>query len=420
MKVWIVRDLEPIPTDPDAPRLLRAGMLATALAKAGHHTTWFTSTFNHYSRQQRAAGDTVPQPGLTIRILEAPGYTRNIGPRRLLHNHLFSRAFVRAATAADQRPDVIIADLPTTDAAAAAIAFAKSHGIPSVLSIRDLWPDFFPSFAPGILKPLVSLAVTPLNWQARFACRHATSLIGISPGYLEWGQRKGARSRTSLDRIFPLGFPRPPRIGTIEDGISRLSKLGIPTDKHIVSFVGSWGRTYDLSLVLKTARLLADQRHDIVFALAGNAHERPDLAKALATLPNVRLVGWLGTDDVATLLSRSVIGLLPYAKDAPQGLPNKIYENLAYGALQVATLGEEAKNFYASTGGGVCVPPDNPNVLAATITANLMAGQDMHLRNQRIAIFNEQFEASVLYGRMIDHIAAVAQSNTPEIRLQST
>src|SRR4051812_47823103 len=87
MKVWVVRDLEPLPTDPGGRRLLRMGLLSAALAERGHETIWFTSSFDHYQKRQRSAGDQVLQvaPNLTIKVLRARGYHDNISMRRFLH-----------------------------------------------------------------------------------------------------------------------------------------------------------------------------------------------------------------------------------------------------------------------------------------------------------------------------------------------
>ncbi|EKF17390.1 glycosyltransferase [Nitratireductor pacificus] len=401
-----MRDLEPLPTDPGSPRLLRAGMLSATLAAAGHETTWFTSTFNHYSRRQRSAGRLEPGDHLAIEVLPAPGYRRNIGLRRLLHNRRFAREFLRAAERAARLPDVIVADLPTTDAASAAIGFGRRAEIPTILSIRDLWPDFFADFMPPLLRPFVRLGVMPLDRQARFACGHADSLIGISEEYLNWGQAKGARRRTELDRVFPLGFLRPPDASAAETA-GVLERLGVGQGQRIVSFVGSWGATYDLELVLETARRLTDRR-DIVFVLAGNASERPELKRAFEALPNTVLPGWLGPDEVAALLGASDVGLLPYAKNAPQGLPNKVYEYMAYGTYQVATLTGEAENLYAETAAGRSIADATPASLAAAIGDVLAAPEIAAARTRRREIFDTRFDARKVYAGMTDHIVEVA------------
>ncbi len=404
MKVWIVRDLEPTQIDEGSPRLLRAGMLSNALAQRGHETTWFTSSFNHYSRKQRPVGRYEPAPNLSVEVLSAPGYSKNISLKRIRHNHRFGVMFRQAAMAAVERPDVIIADLPTTEAASEAVAFGRQAGIPTIVTIRDLWPDFFADFAPDLLKPIARLGLWPLDRQARFACRHATALIGISQGYLAWGQEKGGRA-DPLDRIFYLGYPRP-SIAPIEERDRLLAELDISANAHIISFVGSWGATYDLSLVLEAARRL-QANPKLVFVVAGDQGKDPALAKEFRKLSNVRLMGWLDRHQVSALLSSSSIGLLPYTANAPQGLPNKIFEYMAYGLYQVATLPGEARQLLEETNTGAYAQAGSSGELARLITLAVEQQTTDQQRSARQAVFEQHFEANNLYDAFIDHTEAV-------------
>lgn len=408
MKVWLVRDLEPTPIDDGQSRLLRAGMLSEALAQRGHETTWFTSSFNHYSRSQRAAGRFNPRSHLTIEVVKGRGYQKNIGFARLLHNAQFGRSFLTWARASEDRPDIIIADLPTTEAASAAVRFGLEVKIPTVVTVRDLWPDFFADFAPRWLRPFVRLGLRPLENQAQFACRHATSLIGISQGYLEWGQAKGGRDG-HLDRIFYLGYPRPDPQSAPEPE-KALSDFGIPPSAEVVTFVGSWGATYDLALLVEAARHLLDHQ-GIVMAIAGDWTVRPDLALAFRELPNVRLLGWLDKHQMAALLTRSAVGLLPYSARAPQGLPNKIFEYMAYGLFQIATLAGEAKGLLEMTATGSYSPAGSAAEFASAIKYAVahQAGKDKRVLRQ--AVFAERFEAGHIYGSLIDHLATVVDEH---------
>ncbi|KQZ28519.1 glycosyl transferase family 1 [Mesorhizobium sp. Root552] len=408
MKIWLVRDLEPLPTDLGAPRLMRAGMLARTLASRGHQTTWFTSTFNHYSKTHRVADDQWLRAGenLTIRVFRAPGYRHNISFRRILHNRCFAEAFRRYAAASEERPDVLVTDLPTTEAAKVVVAFGLRARIPTVVSIRDLWPDFFVDFLPPRVRPLARMAILPLDAQARFACRHATALVGISERYLAWGQAKGTGRTAAHDRVFPLTYRRlpPEALGETE---AVLTKFGILPGKQVVAFVGSWGATYDLDYVLETCRLLLE-RDDILFVLAGDASSRPDLIEAFRALPNVVLPGWIDSYAIAALLGRATIGLLPYVSKAPQGLPNKVFEYMAYGTYQMATLGGEITGLYAETGIGRSMPGASPAAFAAAIETALADPETLHGRERRVVVFEERFDADKIYAKMVEHIVDVA------------
>ncbi len=403
MNIWVIRDLEPIPTDPGGRRLMRAGMLSLALAARGHATTWFTSTFDHYQKRQRAAADaTIPAaPNLTVEMFRAPGYVRNISIGRIRHNRAFAARW-RDYAARARRPDVLVTDIPTTETAAAVAAFGAEQNIPVVLSIRDLWPDFFTDYLPPMLRPLARPFIWPLERQARLAAGKASSIVGISEDYLHWGLKKAGRSRLPADRVFPLGYAALPRPDAAALAAYR-ERLTIAPEAQIVSFVGSWGSTYDLDLLLATARELSS-RPEIVLVVAGNTESRPHLATALRAQPNVRVADWLSATDIAALVSLSAMGILPYKAAAPQGLPNKVFEYMAYGAYQVAVLGGEIEQFYAETKTGRTSAGNAP-ALAAAIVESLPMGQD---RAGRIALFTERYSAAVVYAQMAAHIEAMA------------
>lgn len=403
MNIWLVRDLEPIPTDPGDRRLMRAGMLALALAARGHATTWFTSSFDHYQKRQRTDRDETVHsaPNLAIEVFRGPGYGRNVSLARIAHNSSFAQRWRQFADASAHKPDILVTDIPTTEAAEAVVQFAKANGIPTVLSIRDLWPDFFVEYLPPALRPFARPFVAPLDRQARYAAANATSLIGTSDDYLAWGQRKGTRINANLDRVFPLGYAARPRPDEATIAAFR-EKLGVG-DKILVSFVGSWGRTYDLALVRDAAKALAS-RTDLAFVIAGDKDSQPDLRDALARLPNVILPGWLSADEIATLTSASAIGLLPYQPNAPQDLPNKVFEYMAYGAYQLASLSGGITAFYADTGAGQAGLRD----FAAAIPAALTLALDPVKRDGRIALFDQRYSAEAVYGGMVDHIEQVA------------
>ena len=50
MKIWIVSDGEPLPTDSDNVRLRRMGNLTRILDQQGHKVVWFSSNFDHYNK----------------------------------------------------------------------------------------------------------------------------------------------------------------------------------------------------------------------------------------------------------------------------------------------------------------------------------------------------------------------------------
>ncbi|PTJ94038.1 hypothetical protein [Staphylococcus simulans] len=59
MKIWIISDGEPLPTDNENVRLRRMGNLANILSERGNEVVWFSSNFEHYNKQFRTDHDYV-------------------------------------------------------------------------------------------------------------------------------------------------------------------------------------------------------------------------------------------------------------------------------------------------------------------------------------------------------------------------
>jgi len=402
MIVWVWRDCEPLPFDPNDPRLMRAGMLCAALAKRGHRVRWFNSTFDHYQKRIRSQppGSYVLDDGVQIELVKGVGYSSNGSPRRLLHNALVGRRFDRRArhiaSSMGELPDVIIADLPMPDSALAAVRLAKEWSVPSVVSVRDLWPDFFSSF----IHPAKAWAARPfianLDRMVRAACSGADHLIGISNGYLNWALEKAGREQRNGDAIAPLGYA-PPAVKANEMTLAGLKAKGIDLNKDLATFIGSWGRTYDLDLLLAAAKKL-QRDESLQFVIAGKGEQGAAFSEAAGKLGNVALPGWLDNQEIAALLAQSSVALAPYSVDAPQGLPNKLFEYMAAGLYQVTTLRSEAREVLGQSGAGIVVSDNDAETFAQAIVEARGIGRGAAKRAQIKAYFAEHFDASKVYG----------------------
>jgi glycosyltransferase involved in cell wall biosynthesis len=399
--VWVWRDCEPLPFDSNNPRLMRAGMLCAALAERGHQVRWFNSTFDHYQKRKRdqAPGSYPISEGLKVELVEGLGYGSNGSARRLLHNALVAQRFARRAReirrSTGERPDVIVADLPMPDSALAAVRLARAWSIPSVVSVRDLWPDFFTSFLGPAKRWLAKPFIANLDRTVKAACSGADHLIGISSGYLAWALQKAGRAKRKGDSIAPLGYA-PPKLEADEANLAALRAKGIDPDKDLATFIGSWGRTYDLELLLAAAARLQSV-DDLQFVIAGKGEQGTAFTQAARKLPNVVLPGWLDRAEIAALLERSSVALAPYSSDAPQGLPNKLFEYMAAGLYQVTTLRSEAREVLEVSAAGAVVDAADPEAFAQAIRAAIPIGKDRRRRSKIKAYFAAHFDAQKVY-----------------------
>ena len=418
MRIWIWRDCEPLPTDPGEPRLMRAGMFSKRLAAAGHDVRWFNSTFDHYQKRQRdlAPGAYPLEPGLTLELLKGRGYSSNASPTRFIHNAMVARRAVERArdllASGEPAPDVMIMDMPLPELAAAGVRLARELGVPSVVCIRDIWPDFFLRFLPKS----VIWAAGPFVWYmdriVREACKGADSIVGISPGYLQWGLRKAGRPRAETDPILPLGYS-PERVSADLDAATRrLAGKGIDFSRSLAVFIGSWGFTYDMELMLDAAEALAD-RDDIQFVVAGGGEQSSLVRSRAANLPNVVLPGWIDRQEIGALLEKAAVGLSPYRRAAPQGMPNKLFEYMSAGLFQIATLAGEAAELIGEERLGIVVPAGDRASFVEAVLRSIDDGHGPEERERIRTYFDRHFDADRIYADYAAHLDRLVRASDP-------
>src|SRR5438309_1651100 len=164
---------------------MRVGMLAERLASAGHDVTWWTSTFDHVAKLQRFSEDSTERVAGNYRIelLHAPGYASNHSLARVRHHRYSAAAFARRAAGAIA-PDLVYCCIPTLEVTEAALGYATALGIPTVVDVRDLWPDVY-------LRPVIATARSMLERDDR---RAQFVFAGDGEGALEWRTRAAGLS----------------------------------------------------------------------------------------------------------------------------------------------------------------------------------------------------------------------------------
>jgi glycosyltransferase involved in cell wall biosynthesis len=340
LNVWLVTVGEPLPIEnEDRPRLLRTGRLACYLKNKGHDVVWWTSSFNHFSKQYYTFKDSVLSwEGGDIRLLKSVGYQSNISLKRFLEHAGVARKFMRQAKYLTP-PDVILVSFPTIELAYAAMLFGKRSGIPVIVDVRDLWPDVIINFLPQRLRFLARLVLFKLVYRAQQALLNSDSVLAVSDSYMQWALKYSGRIRGEFDEVIPLGYEAP------ESSVSKISveqkllRLGVRKDAVICWYVGTFGHHYDLSPIIEAARMFYKKgRLDVQFVISGKGDLGVRWRNQATDLKNVIFTGWIEADEINWMRMKTSIGLQPYAQNAPQGLANKLFEYLSAGIPVVSSL----------------------------------------------------------------------------------
>lgn len=411
---------EPLPVvDPGNPRLLRTGVLARTLKDRGHSVLWWTSTFDHYRKLQRAEADqSYSWAGGEVRMLRSVGYRRNVSPRRFMEHAGVARKFAAQAPGCE-RPDVILASLPTIELARDAVRFGQQHGVPVLLDIRDLWPDLLIDVAPQRLRWLSRWLLRGMSEDARWAMAEADGLVGISEGYLNWGLKYAGRGRRESDAMIPLGYVAPIASQTDASTGEKMRSLGIDPALALCWYVGSFGRQYEMEPVIGAAKAFSDAgRTDVQFVISGDG-ERGARWKELARgLGNVVFTGWIDADGINWLRAHAAIGLQPYVAGAPQGLANKLFEYLSAGLPVVSSLSGENQALIARHNCGVTYRAGDTEDCSRNLSLLL---DDPELRRRMGAngkrLFDQQYDGRAVFEKLAEHLETVARKGARRIEL---
>jgi len=398
-RIWLLQDGEPLPTD-DNPRLMRTGDLALRLVADGFDVTWWTSRFNHGLKQYRNSPPGFVPLGDRYRLclLDGPSYKRNLSLRRVQHYRALAADFGRRADA-EARPDLVLASFPSPEMAYAGMTFARRHGLPFVVDIRDPWPDIFHAY----FHPLASWSLAPILWYYRRMTRpvmqSAASILAVTDSMLAWGIDYAGRERRDRDRVFMIGYNKPQveRPIVVPDEFTEAAPL-------VCLFASTCGNSYDGRMVVEAARLLeASGERRVSFVLSGDGERRREWMDLAAGLTTVRFTGWISNDALQQLFATSHVGLvLMHGGITPFWLGNKFGEYLSTSLALINNVAGEAAGMVTRHGLGLNVTARDPRAVADAVRRLLASPVTVRqsMTNAR-DVFNGVFDRSRIYDHYV-------------------
>ena len=325
MTVWIVNPFDNLPLEGFRPQ--RYWLMAEAFVDAGHDVVYWTSDFSHASKRKREMISPLPT-AFELRLIPTPPYARNVSFSRVRSHRAYAREWVRLARAEPERPDLIVASMPTLSAAAAALRLGRERGAKVVVDVMDAWPETFERLAPKGLGGLVRLLLAPLRREARRIYREADLVTGVCERY------RALTGRTDYCLAYhgvELGAGGCQATGRKDTAGNRSIRL---------AYAGNLGRTYDLETVLKA---VAGNR-DFTLDIAGR-WERPVPERVTAH-------GYLGQEALQRLLASADVGVIPMNADSWVGIPYKLCDYAKAGLRIVSSLGGESSELLKKYGCG--------------------------------------------------------------------
>jgi glycosyltransferase involved in cell wall biosynthesis len=405
MNVWLIQSGEPAPLKDDI-RKMRTALLADVLVERGHSVYWWSSAFEHQRKIWLSEKDREFHfsPQLTLRVIRGCGYRENISIARYIDHKIIATKF-KMQSRKVKKPDIIVTSMPCHQLAYESMLYARRNGVPFLVDIRDLWPDTFLAALERVgLSKMGRIALTFDFAKLSSLLQEAYSLVAMSQGCLDWGLNKIGRPQGKWDKVFYHGYKKRLKNADLGDSDYRDEF----SNKQVFVFIGTFGDSYELKLILEVARRLkGNGKKDLLFFLAGTGEQYERLKAEATDLPNVLLPGWIEASDIDKALFSSWAGIVP-CNSVKNAAPNKVFEYLSAGLPLISSLEGEMAELIDDHAMGLNYRPGDAEGLFNCIQK---LSTDSSLRSEMAAnasrFFEEYGDADRIYTEYAEHVEKV-------------
>lgn len=383
--------------------LIRSYEFARRWVEQGHEVTVITSASRLPAEYSESLYGEGVIDGIRVRSVRV-AYDNRFGTLRRLWSFLtFMFGATRLALTAGPHDVVFATSTPLTVGIPGWIT-AWRRRVPFVFEVRDLWPEAAIQMGAisryGIIGRVAKAA-------ERFLYRHASYVIGLSPGMVEGILAEGkplsqvamVPNSSDLDLFSP---------GPKDDELVKRYGLG---DRFVVGYAGAIGPSNAVEdNVPEAAHVLAEAgRSDIVFLIAGDGKSLDELKRRCEGLDNVIFTGSMPKAEVPRF-TRTADTLMVLFADKPilaTNSPNKFFDGLATGRPMIVNSAGWTKDLVEENECGIYFPAEDGAALAAALTkladdAQLRASYGRNAR--RLA--EERFARDILAQQVLDTLTA--------------
>jgi glycosyltransferase involved in cell wall biosynthesis len=376
--------------------------LSEQLAAAGFAVELITSRFQHWEKRHRNANDPAfHNYPFTVTFIDEPGYRENIDVRRII-SHRKAAKNLAAHLASSPPYDLVYCEIPPNDVARRASEYARSHNIPFIADVNDLWPE---AMRMKFDVPVVSnILFAPFIRDAQITYRNATAIVGTSDDYASPSLAQRFKDTERLTVYVGTELAR--FDAEVQENSSLVNK---PSGEFWVTYTGTLGASYDIETMIRASEILQQRGYPTIRTLIiGSGPDQSRLEKLSQSLNGATaFLGYLDHPQMAAWLAHSDILVNSLIKKAPQSIVNKIADYVAAGKPIINTGGNpEIKTLVEHEGIGVNIEAEDAEVLADAIIAlfnNPEQREKMGHNARHLA--TERFERAISYQPIVSLIA---------------
>ncbi len=342
--------------------------LARFLAKQGNQVSIIASPVSYLTGEIQDGKRIEDDFGGLIKIYRTHTYSalhKSFVHRVLSFFSFMISSFIRSVSI--KNVDLVWGTTPPIFQSVSAWLISRLKGVPFLLEVRDLWPEF--AIAVGVLKNPFLIKIS--YRLERFLYKHADQIIVNSPGFIEFVKEKGGKEISLIPNGADIALFNNFNVPEIRKNLGWINK-------YIVLYAGAHGMSNDLGVVLKAALLLKEEKR-IHFVLLGDGKEKSALIHEAEQLdlPNITFMDPVPKNRVAELLSAAdaCIAILKPIEMYRTTYPNKVFDYMAARKPVILAIDGVIREVVEMAGCGVFCTPGDQKALAAAVI-NLYNDQD--------------------------------------------
>lgn len=243
---------------------------------------------------------------------------------------------------------------------------SKKLGIPFVYSIQDLFPDSLVSS--GLARENSVLFRLGKRMEKK-TYRLADKIIVLSDAMRKTITDRGV-SEEKLE-VVSNWIDTESVIPVEKEDNPLFEEYGLDRNKFNVVYAGNFGASQGADIILRAADMLKDNR-DISFVIfgGGTEFEKAKMFSKEKQLENVKMFSLLSPEKTALVYSLGDIALITCKKGVGKtAVPSKLWSIMACNTPIIASFDtdSELSRVLDDSGAGICVEPENAEMLARSI-----------------------------------------------------
>lgn len=372
--------------------------LAKILVEAGMEVEVATSNFSHKTKQKRDISEKeLSEWPYKLTLLEEPEYKKNVSLRRFYSHYVMGRC-LNEYLKSRKKPDVIYCAVPSLDVANVASKYAEDNNIRFIIDVQDLWPE---AFKMVFNVPFISnMIFKPMEIMANNIYRRADEIVAVSETYV----KRVLNVNKKVDKGLSVF------LGTelkYFDKLAEENKVVKPEDEIWLTYIGTLGHSYDLSLVMKAlSQIKKEGIHNLKFLVLGDGplkEKFEDEAKQLGIYASFK--GRLEYGEMIGYLKCSDIAINPIKKGTAASIINKVGDYAAAGLPVVNTQqSKEYRELISKTGSGINCSDSNYELVEALklLYKDSKLRKEFGGKSRKLA--EEQFDREITYAKILEQI----------------